>query len=99
MVRIPPFTPRPCLTKKGITQFFDRENMFGDLAAKALNPTGEQAWDIYMYFDKDSKWDSNLPRPFEYVHQLSPSNTWADPTKYFCGNNLTKRLRDVTNTL
>jgi mercuric ion transport protein len=85
--------------QKDITQFFDQENKFGDIAAKAINPKGEQAWDIYMYFDKDSRWDKTLPRPFEYVHQLGPSTTWADQTKYFCGSNLTKRLLDVTNTL
>jgi mercuric ion transport protein len=85
--------------RKNITQFFDKENIFGDAAAKAVNPKGEQAWDIYMYFDKGAKWENNLPRPFEYVHQLGPSTSWADPTKYFCGSNLTKRLLQVTNTL
>jgi len=84
---------------KNVTQFFDKENMFGDVAAKAITSQGEQAWDIYMYFDKDLKWDTNLPKPFEYAHQLGPSTTWADPTKYFCGSNLTKRLLQVTNTL
>jgi mercuric ion transport protein len=84
---------------QNITQFFDKTNVFGDIAAKAINPKGEQAWDIYMYFDKDLMWNNNLPRPFEYVHQLGPSNTWADQTKYFCGTNLTRRLRDVTENL
>lgn len=88
------------LFKQGnVTQFFDAENRFGDLAAKTLNPQGQQAWDIYMFFDKDSKWDSNLPKPFEYVHQLGPSSIWADQTKYFCGNKLTERLEYIAKSL
>jgi mercuric ion transport protein len=85
--------------QKNIAQFFDQENKFGDIAAKAISSRGEQAWDIYMYFDKSLTWQESLPRPFEYVHQLGPSTTWADQTKYFCGNNLTKRLQDITANL
>jgi copper chaperone CopZ len=84
---------------KNVTQFFDRENKFGDIAAKTLNPKGEKAWDIYMFFDKDTRWEKNLPRPFDYAHQLGSSNTWADQTKYFSGNDLTKRLEDIMSSL
>jgi mercuric ion transport protein len=85
--------------QKNIAQFFDADNVFGDLAAKTLNPKGEQAWDIYMFFDKDANWDKSLPRPFEYAHQLGASSTWADQTKYFCGDKLTKRLEYITKSL
>jgi mercuric ion transport protein len=84
---------------KNIVQFFDAENKFGDVAAKAINPSGEQAWDIYMFFDKDVQWKKSLPRPFEYAHQLGPSRIWADQTKYFCGNKLTERLESITKSL
>lgn len=43
--------------QKNIVQFFDEENNFGDIAAQAINPNGEQAWDIYMYFDKNLTWE------------------------------------------
>jgi len=84
---------------KNIVQFFDAENKFGDVAAKSINPSGEQAWDIYMFFDKDVQWKKSLPRPFEYAHQLGPTRTWADQTKYFCGNKLTERLLFITKSL
>jgi len=83
-----------------IVQYFDSGNIFGDLVAKGLSPKGEKAWDIYMFYDKEVIWDNTIPRPFDYAHQLSASlSPWADNTKYFCGNDLTKRLRDITTSL
>ena len=83
-----------------IIQYFDSENKFGDIVAQRLNPKGEKAWDIYMFFDKDDQWGNSIPRPFEYAHQLSESlHPWADNTKYFCGKDLTKRLDDITTSL
>jgi mercuric ion transport protein len=83
-----------------IVQFFDAENKFGDMVAQRLNPKGKKAWDIYMFYDKGVEWSSSIPRPFDYAHQLSGTiHPWADQTKYFCGNDLTKRLEDITNSL
>lgn len=83
-----------------IVQYFDAENKFGDLVARRLNPKGEKAWDIYMFFDKEDTWSNTIPRPFDYAHQLSASiHPWADNTKYFCGNDLMKRLKDITTSL
>lgn len=82
-----------------IVQYFDTENKFGDLVAKSLNPKGEKAWDIYMFYDKETAWQKTVPRPFDYAHQLSPAHEWVDNTKYFCGEKLTKRLSDITNSL
>jgi len=83
-----------------IVQFFDSENKFGDLVAQRLNPQGKKAWDIYMFFDKDTQWNTAFPRPFEYVHQLSSEiHPWVDKTKYYCGTDLTKRLDEIVTTL
>jgi copper ion binding protein len=83
-----------------IVQFFDSENKFGDLVAKRLSPQGKKAWDIYMFFDKGTQWGEGIPRPFEYAHQLSwEVQPWVDGTKYFCGQELTKRLDDIVATL
>lgn len=83
-----------------IIQFFDSENKFGDLVAQRLNPKGVKAWDIYMFFDQEADWGQNLPKPFEYAHQLNLAiHPWADDSKYFCGSNLTKRLTEITETL
>ena len=83
-----------------IVQFFDADNKFGDMVARKLNPKGQKAWDIYMFYDNDVEWTGDIPRPFEYAHQLSESlHPWADQTKYFCGDDLTKRLSDITTSL
>lgn len=83
-----------------IVQFFDSKKMFGDRVAQRLGPQGKKAWDIYMFFDKDVKWNKNFPRPFEYLHQLSSSaHPLVDKTKYFCGDELTKRLNEIVITL
>ncbi|PZR24154.1 MAG: hypothetical protein DI538_28295, partial [Azospira oryzae] len=83
-----------------IIQYFDSENKFGDVVARRLSPKGEKAWDIYMFFEKEDQWSASIPRPFEYAHQLSESlHPWADNTKYFCGQDLTKRLGDITSSL
>jgi mercuric ion transport protein len=83
-----------------VTQFFDSENKFGDIVAQRLSPQGKKAWDIYMFFDKETQWGNDFPRPFEYVHQLSSSvNPWIDQTKYFCGPELTRKLEDIVITL
>lgn len=84
---------------KGVRQYFDRKNQFGDIVAKTISPTGEKAWDIYLFFDASSKWTQKLPRPFEYVHQLGPSIEWIDQTKYYCGDQLTERLGTITASL
>jgi copper chaperone CopZ len=83
-----------------IVQFFDAKNKFGDVVARRLNPNGKKAWDIYMFFDKDTQWSTDFPRPFEYAHQLSSTiHSWVDTTKYFCGADLTKRLEEIMNSL
>ncbi len=84
---------------KNVTQFFDGKNQFGDIVARTINPKGEKAWDIYLFFDGDAQWSQKLPRPFEYVHQLGPSSDWVDQTKYFCGEKLTSRLKQITESL
>ena len=83
-----------------VVQFFDADNKFGDMVARKLSPQGQKAWDIYMFYDKDVEWTGGIPRPFEYAHQLSESlHPWADQTKYFCGDDLRKRLTDITTSL
>lgn len=94
------FRAASLFNEPNVTQFFDSENKFGDVVAQRLNPQGKKAWDIYMFFDKDTQWSKDFPRPFEYVHQLSSSvHPWIDETKYFCGPELTKRLNEIVTTL
>lgn len=88
------------LFDSNVVQFFDSENKFGDVVAQRLSPQGKRAWDIYMFFDKDTQWSKDFPRPFEYIHQLSSAaHPWVDKTKYFCGPELTKRLGEIVTAL
>jgi|GEM_PF-149639 len=83
-----------------VIQFFDSGNKFGDIVAQRLNPRGKKAWDIYMFFDKNTQWGKDFPRPFDYAHQLSSAAyPWVDQTKYFCDHELTRRLEDIIITL
>jgi mercuric ion transport protein len=83
-----------------VVQYFDAENKFGDVVARRLNPKGEKAWDIYMFFEGTDQWTSTIPRPFDYAHQLSKDlHPWSDETKYFCGAELTKRLTSIISAL
>jgi len=94
------FKAASMFTDPAVIQYFDAENKFGDLVAHRLNPKGEKAWDIYMFFEGGEQWNAFFPRPFEYVHQMSEAlHPWADQTKYFCGKDLTKRLNDITTSL
>lgn len=94
------FKAASMFTDPTVIQYFDAGNTFGDLVAHRLNPKGEKAWDIYMFFDGEDQWTTSFPRPFDYVHQLSETlYPWADQTKYFCGKDLAKRLNDITTSL
>lgn len=55
----------PMFKDPSIVQYFDPENKFGDIVAKRLNPKGEKAWDIYMFYDKETEWNQTIPRPFD----------------------------------
>src|SRR5690606_8662614 len=56
--------------------------------------------DMVARLAKDVEWNTGGPRPFDNAHQLSESlHPWADQTKYFCGDDLTKRLSDITTSL
>ncbi len=86
--------------EKNVIQFFDLENEFGDVVAQRLNTQGKKAWDIYLFFDKDAQWSKELPKPFDYAHQLySTANPWVDKTKYSCGPELTKRLGEIVTSI
>lgn len=50
------------------------------------------AWDIYMFYDKDARWDDHPPEPIEWMHQLSGGRR-ADPERFHSGDELVSELR------
>lgn len=51
------------------------------------------AWDIYMFYDKDARWDENPPKPIDYMHQLGGGRR-ADPDRFRTGEGLLSQLHD-----
>ena len=52
-------------------RFFDAEARVGKLYSSILHlPSGLPAWDAYLVFDRDARWDGNPPAPAYWMHQL-----------------------------
>ena len=49
------------------------------------------AWDIYMFYDKDARWDENPPKPIDYMHQLGGGRR-ADAERFHSGDELVSEL-------
>jgi hypothetical protein len=53
-----------------VLQYWDSANALGDAYAPILQLSGP-AWDVYLLFDRDKKWDGSLPpKPAFWMHQL-----------------------------
>jgi len=53
-----------------VLQYWDGANALGDAYAPILQLSGP-AWDVYLLFDRDQKWDgSRPPKPTFWMHQL-----------------------------
>ena len=53
------------------------------------------AWDVYMFYDKDARWDEDSPpKPIDYVHQLDGAGR-ADPKRFRAGEELVTALREI----
>jgi hypothetical protein len=76
-----------------LQHFHDPNRLAGKAIAKMLGGEGKIAWDIYLFFDKNSRWMNQPPIPLSYMHQLLPEYvTWADPEHYRCGDQLRNEL-------
>lgn len=56
------------------------------------------AWDIYMFYDKDARWDEHPPKPIDWMHQLSGGRR-ADATRFRTGDALVEELHDTMDRL
>jgi hypothetical protein len=74
------------------SHFHDPEAAIGRQVAAALGSEGEIAWDIYLLFPAEGKWNGGPPTPAEWLHQLGDSR-WADRGRYRTGEGLTGSLR------
>lgn len=78
--------------------FRDPQRRLGQVVATALGAPGQTAWDVYIAFDADAHWSKAMPRPRDWVHQLS--DRWADPSRLQARDALEPALaRMVTDLL
>lgn len=56
------------------------------------------AWDIYMFFDRDARWEKEPPRPVAWMHQLG-AGRWLDREHYRPGAELEPSLRRALGDL
>jgi hypothetical protein len=80
-----------------VYHFYDPDKRSGKALADSLGYEGNVAWDIYLFFSEEVEWNNGLPVPMDWMHQLKDS--WADPNRYYTGDELTKKLLETMNRL
>ena len=69
-----------------VVWFHDPKRRAGEEIAAALGGEGKLAWDVYLFYDRESIWKDRSPIPSGWVHQLA--DEWADSTRYRHGDQL-----------
>lgn len=78
-----------------VTQFYDPGKICGLEVAEGFGAkSGEVAWDVYLFYDRQAVWSEQLPQPLDWAHQLSGSS-WAETDRLFQGDQLTQKLREI----
>lgn len=77
-----------------VEYFHDPERRSGRAVARSLGAEGPIAWDIYLFYPPDVRWEKELPRPADWVHQLW-GRDWADADRYRHGMALRNALREM----
>ncbi len=73
-----------------VRHFYDPEQRSGKAIAQSLALEGRVAWDIYLFYAKDSEWTDSPPTPRQWMHQLSASE--ADSAHFHTGDDLVEEL-------
>jgi hypothetical protein len=78
-----------------VRQYYEPSGRIGrEIAAMLGADESGIAWDIYLLYERDAEWRERPPRPGDWAHQLGDAH-WADRSKYYVGENLTRRLREM----
>jgi hypothetical protein len=80
-----------------VQQFHDPNRLLGKMIAESSGARNAIAWDVYLFFDKETEWEEDLPAPLDWAHQLE--DPWADPDHYAWGEVLPGRLRGIIEKL
>ncbi|MHC4976957.1 MAG: hypothetical protein ACYTF7_10190 [Planctomycetota bacterium] len=78
-----------------VTQFEDPTRLLGQRLEKQLLMEGAgPAWDIYLRYSPEARWDRELPTPDDWVHQFSGDRR-ADPDRFRTGEALVLAIREM----
>ena len=80
-----------------VRHFYDPEKRLGKAIAQGLSWEAGVAWDIYLFYGKDSEWAKDPPLPTHWVHQLSEN--WADRAHFRFGDALVEELHKTMKEL
>jgi hypothetical protein len=82
-----------------VTQFDDSNRLLGTaVGEQLLHEGGGVAWDMYMFFDEEARWDDGLPQPTHWIHQLSGTKR-ADPALFRTGDALRTSILELTEVI
>ncbi len=76
------------IVDRRVRHFHDPRQRLGAAVANGLEWAGQIAWDIYLFYDKDSRWTEGPPAPLDFMHQCR----W-EPTHFRTGDDLVLGLR------
>lgn len=86
-------------TDPRVIHFYDPGQFVGRAIAKGFGgDSGEVAWDVYIFYDGEDKWEDRLPVPIDWCHQTL-SDKWADPERLRIGDELTKELAVIVKKI
>ncbi len=86
-----------------VKHFYDFDDIVGPAFAKAIGASDweskrEPAWDIYMFYSKDANWETAVPTPDDYTHQLNRGyRHWAERRYFNRGVDLYHALIDISD--
>jgi len=81
-----------------VTHYYTSGKQVGREIAAQISGNEGVAWDIYLFYDKNARWENNFPGPADYVHQLNPDYyNWVEEDKYYSGEPLKQQLTDLTS--
>ena len=76
-----------------ITRYFDAEGRLGQRYAPILRLAGDgAAWDVYLVFGPDARWDSAPPPPAYWMHQLGRR---APPERLLDANQIARAINEL----
>lgn len=73
-----------------VRQFYDPNQYSGKAIAESIGWSGKVAWDIYLFYLKDSEWVESPPIPAKWMHRLRED--WADPEHFYTDDDLIEEL-------